>query len=139
MAHELNSRCSEYGFTVQLNLSYEETVEKVKNYLSLEGFGILWEIDLKQKLKEEIGTDFRKYVILGACHPELAHRALTVNPDTGLVLPCNVIVYEDDSQSTTVGATDPERSLDCVHNPKMRLIAKEASERLRRVLTRIAA
>jgi len=83
-----------YGFRKELPLSYEEVVAKVTEALKKEGFGILTEINIKDKLKEKLGVDFNKYIILGACNPPNAYRALQAEPDIGLMLPCNVIVYE---------------------------------------------
>ncbi len=87
-----------YGYKKESNLSYENTIEKVREELKKEGFGVLTEIDVKETLKQKINVDFNKYIILGACNPEFAHKALLTETDIGLMLPCNVIVYEKDGK-----------------------------------------
>ena len=96
----------EYGFTRTVNLPYETAVQRVKEELKNQGFGVLTAIDVKATLKEKLNVDFTKYVILGACNPPLAHSALQVEMNIGLLLPCNVIVYEKEGK-TVVGAFDP--------------------------------
>ena len=96
---------SKFGFSKTVNLSYEEAVEKARGALKEEGFGVLCEIDMKEKLKEKLGVDFRKYVILGACNPPLAYKTLQEELAIGLLLPCNVIVYETDEAGKSVVAS----------------------------------
>jgi len=91
-------KLSDYGITTKLNLPYAEAVERTKAALKEVGFGVLTEIDVKKTLKEKLGIDTESYVILGACNPPLAHRALSADPFVGLLLPCNVIVYEQDGK-----------------------------------------
>jgi len=98
---------SEIGFEVHLNLPYDQSVEKVVAALKAEGFGVLTRIDVKATMKEKLGADFRSYVILGACNPPLAHRALSANSEVGLMLPCNVTVEELPDESSLVRIVNP--------------------------------
>ncbi|MDE3096953.1 MAG: DUF302 domain-containing protein [Chloroflexota bacterium] len=116
---------------------YGETVARVRDALKEEGFGVLTEIDVQGTLKEKLGKDVRPYVILGACNPPLAARALELEPDIGLLLPCNVIVAERDD-GTHVGAVDPQSLVDVTQNPRLAEVADEAGRRLRRALERVA-
>ncbi len=127
------SRNNAYGFGVETDLPYEQAVERTKAALKAEGFGVLSEIDVKATMKQKLDVDFEKYVILGACNPQLAHRALTEEHELGLLLPCNVVVHEHDGRSV-VSAADPEVMLGVVENPALSDIAHEAKERLRRAL-----
>ena len=97
-------RNAKFGFSKTVDLPYKEAVERVRDALKAEGFGVLCEIDLKEKLKEKLGVDFRNYVILGACNPPLAYRTLQQEINIGLLLPCNVIVYEADETGKSVVA-----------------------------------
>ena len=126
-----------YGFSTRLRVPYEQAVPRVTAALKEEGFGVLTEIDVQATLKQKLGADFRRYVILGACNPPLAHRALEADLDVGLLLPCNVIVYEDGPDSV-VGIVDPIAMLDLIHNPALRPVADEAKIRLTKVLQRLA-
>ncbi|HEY66154.1 MAG TPA: DUF302 domain-containing protein [Caldilineae bacterium] len=123
----------DYAFRTRLNLAYEEAVERVIEALKEEGFGILTEIDVQATLKKKLSVDFHKYVILGACNPPLAHQALLAEPEIGLLLPCNVIVYEEDGGSV-VSIVDPLTMLDVVENANLKPIAEEARTRLLRVI-----
>lgn len=125
-----------YGFGVTVGLPYAEAIEATKAALKEEGFGVLTEIDVRATLKEKRGVDFRPYVILGACNPPLAERALAAELDIGLLLPCNVIVYETEGGSV-VQAMDPERALDVAGNESLRPIAGEAKARLRAAMDRL--
>ena len=129
-------RNSGYGVSRSLAIPYEEAVERVRGALAQEGFGVLCEIDVREKLREKLGMDFRRYVILGACNPALAHRALQCELELGLLLPCNVIVYEpDDGQGSVVAAVDANAMLGAVgHNPALAAVASEVSNLLERVL-----
>ncbi len=127
---------SKYGFSKTVDLPYAEAVEKTRAALQQEGFGVLCEIDIKEKLKEKLGVDFRNYVILGACNPPLAYETLQQEINIGLLLPCNVIVYEQDGR-TVVSAVDAAKLLSIVANPKLESTASEANERLRRVVNSI--
>ena len=123
---------TEYALRVKLDLPYEQAVEKATAALKEEGFGILTEIDVKDTLRKKLNVDFRRYVILGACNPPLAHQALNTELEIGLLLPCNVIVYEEDGGSV-VSIVDPITMLGVVDNPALEPIAREARERLERV------
>ena len=125
-----------YSISTRLPLPYDEALQRVKDALKQEGFGVLTEIDVKKTLREKLGTDFRRYDIIGACNPQLAHRALQAELDIGLLLPCNVVVYEDDGGSV-VAAFDPEAAMGLAENPGLSEIAREAKERLVRALEKV--
>ena len=123
-----------YGFEKRLpNVTFDQAVEKVTAALKNEGFGVLTEIDVKATLKKKLDVDFRRYVILGACNPNLAHRALTEEPHIGLLLPCNVVVQES-PQGVVVSIADPRLMFTMVENPTLASVADEADQRLRRVI-----
>lgn len=123
-----------YGLRTELDLPYAAAVDRVMEALKEEGFGVLTEIDVKATLKKKIDADFRRYVILGACNPHLAHRALRAELDLGLLLPCNVIVYERDGGGASVAIIDPMTMVKMAENPELEVVAEEADERLRRVI-----
>ncbi len=125
-----------YGFSKTVDLSFEDTINKVTEELKKEGFGILTTIDVKETLKNKIDVDFKKYTILGACNPPLAHKALQAEEEIGLLLPCNVIVYEKDDKSA-VSVFDPSLMSKVVENEKMNPIAEEVKEKLQRVFNNI--
>jgi len=122
-----------YGYTKQLKLNFDEAVEKVKEELSKEGFGILTEIDVKDTLKKKINVDFDNYIILGACNPSLAHKALQAEQEIGLLLPCNVIVYEKDGEVFVSGIM-PTVAMGMVENEKLSCIGEEAEEKMKKVI-----
>lgn len=122
-----------YGFTVKFSGSFDEAVEKVTEALSTEGFGVLTEIDVKATLKKKIDVDRLPYKILGACNPMLANQAINAEPDIGLLLPCNVIVREEEDSSISVGFMDPAAVLKLVDNDKVGELAQEVRARLERV------
>jgi len=126
----------QYGFSKTVDLSFEQTIEKVTEELKKEGFGVLTTIDVKDTLKKKIDVDFKKYTILGACNPPIAHKALQTEEEIGLLLPCNVIVYEKDDK-TKVSMFDPMLMTNIVDNEKMGPIAKEVKEKLQRVLAEV--
>jgi uncharacterized protein (DUF302 family) len=128
----------EYAFSTILNTSYEEAISRVTDALKEEGFGVLTEIDVKETLKKKLGVDFRKYVILGACNPPYAHRTLQADLDVGLLLPCNVIVYETDDKKACISAFNPISALEIMKSDVLRKIAEEVSEKLKKVIDRIA-
>jgi uncharacterized protein (DUF302 family) len=134
----MKEKTTEMGIQVSLEVPYEAAVEKVTAELKAEGFGVLTEIDVKATLKKKLDVDFKRYVILGACNPSLAYQALQKEPDIGLLLPCNVIVYETDSGSL-VNIIDPLSMLGFVGNPALDPVAAEARERLERVAAALAS
>jgi uncharacterized protein (DUF302 family) len=123
-----------YGIETTVDLSYDDAIEKVTAAMKEEGFGVLTEIDVKATLKEKIDADFRRYVILGACNPHFAHRALQAEIDIGMLMPCNVIVYEADDGKTVVAAMDPGVMSQVSDNPELPKIAAEARERVQRAI-----
>ena len=123
----------QYGFSKVTNLTFERAVEKVTEELKREGFGVLTTIDVKETLKKKLNVDFTRYVILGACNPPFAHRALQADEQIGLLLPCNVIVYEKEG-NTIVAAFDPMMMTNVIEKPGIAPIAKEVKQRLERVI-----
>ena len=130
---------SKYGFSKTLDVPYAEAIEKTRAALKEEGFGVLCEIDIKDKLKEKLGVDFRNYVILGACNPALAYRTLQQELNIGLLLPCNVIVYEADKAGTSVvAAIDAKTMMSVVgDNADLDAVATEVNEKLKRVVAQL--
>jgi uncharacterized protein (DUF302 family) len=128
-----------YGYSCQVDAGFEETRERVVAALKEQGFGVLTEIDVKATMKKKLDADFRKYVILGACNPPLAHRALSAEPDVGLLLPCNLIVYENDGGGSTVAAIDAEVQLALVGRPDLAGVAREVTAHLGEVLKAVAS
>lgn len=124
---------TKYGLSRSLHIGYDEALARVKDALKEEGFGVLTEIDVKKTLREKLQADFRRYHIIGACNPPLAHRALQAELDVGLLLPCNVVVYEE-GDGSVVTAFDPEAAMGIAGNEALSEIAKEAKTRLKRAL-----
>ncbi len=138
MTHNIEQK-TPYGLNIQVALPYELAVERAREELSKEGFGILTEIDVRATFKKKLDVDFRPYVILGACNPPLAHRALTAESDIGLLLPCNVIVYAGNTpDSTNVVAIDPVVQLGITGNAELGPVADDVRRRLERVLANLA-
>ncbi len=129
---------TEYGFGTTLDVAYDAAIALVKDALKAEGFGVLTEIDVQRTLKEKLGEEMAPYAILGACNPPLAHRALTAEPEIGLLLPCNVVVRALGAQSR-VDIADPQAMLGIVGNPDLNAVATEAEQRLRRVVAALSA
>ena len=127
---------SDYGFTKTLDLPLAAAVDTVIAALAQDGFGVLTRIDVHDKLKEKIGVDFPPYVILGACHPASAHAVLQVEPNLGLMLPCNVCVYEHDG-AVTLAVIKPSAAMQAVGNPALAGIAQEIESRLKAVFDNI--
>lgn len=129
---------SPYGIGTTVSLDYAAAVDATKAALAAEGFGILSEIDVAATLKKKLGAEFRPYVILGACNPPLAHRALSAERDLGLLLPCNVIVYADDTPGrSVVAAMDPVEALALTGNESIRPIAEDVRSRLTSALASV--
>lgn len=126
-----------YGLRVDLNVPYEDALERATAALKEEGFGVLTTIDVRQTLRQKLARDFRKYVILGACNPPLADRALHAELEIGLLLPCNVIVYEREFGTSSVAAMAPLPAMGIVGNKELQVVAKEADARLRSALQRL--
>jgi uncharacterized protein (DUF302 family) len=124
---------SSYGFGMTLQVPYEEAIARVKEGLKAEGFGVLTEIDVRQTLREKLGAQMEPYLILGACNPVLAHRALEQEPEIGLLLPCNVVVRAI-GDGCRVEIADPQAMLGIVGNEQLDGIAEEAKQRLLRVV-----
>jgi len=129
---------ADYGLQVKLNVSYAEAIEKATAALKAEGFGVLTTIDVKTTLKQKIDADFYPYVILGACNPHLGYRALQAEPAVGLLLPCNVIVYEEEGGSV-VSIVDPLVMMQVSSNAVLCDVAQEAHAKLTRVRDALAA
>lgn len=123
-----------YGFSRKIDAGFDEAVSRVRGALQKEGFGVLTEIDVKQTLKKKLDVDFRRYVILGACNPPFAYKALTAELEIGLLLPCNVIVYENDEGGTTVAAMDASLMATVTGNDQLSEVAATVNEKLKRVI-----
>jgi uncharacterized protein (DUF302 family) len=131
----MSRQTTPYGIGTTVSLEYARAVERTKEELAKEGFGVLSEIDVAATLKKKLDVDFRPYVILGACNPPLAYRALTAERDIGLLLPCNVVVYADDTPGRSVVAVmDPVEALALTGNEAIRPLAEDVKVRLTRVL-----
>jgi len=124
---------SNYGFNVKVDYSFDDAVNRVTDELQKEGFGILTEIDVKATLKKKLDIEKRPYKILGACNPVLANQAMDAEPDIGLLLPCNVVVREDEDGSVIVGFMDPEAVLGLVQRDELKELGAEVRIRLKRV------
>jgi uncharacterized protein (DUF302 family) len=132
------SQNTHYGMSVTVLLNYDQAVERTRSALAQAGFGVLTEIDVRATMKKKLDVDFRPYIILGACNPPLAHRALSAEPDIGLLLPCNVIVYASDVPGmSVVAAMDPVAALELTHNDAVQPIALEVRDKLERVLAHV--
>jgi len=125
-----------YGFSKKTEMPYEKAVEKVTEELKKEGFGVLTSIDVKETLKKKIDVDFKKYIILGACNPPLAHKALQSEEELGLLLPCNVIVYEKNGGSM-VSFFDPMIMTELIDNDELKTVAEEVKTKMIRVFEAI--
>jgi uncharacterized protein (DUF302 family) len=126
-----------YTLTETTPLLYDKAVERVRAELATEGFGVLCEIDVQATMREKLGVEGEPYLILGACNPPLAHQALQAEPDLGVLLPCNVVVYRSGGE-TRISAVDPERMLSIVDNPELASVAAEVKGRLRAVVEHAA-
>ncbi len=128
-----------YGIKREIDLPYDAAVQRTREALSEEGFGVLTEIDVKATLKQKLNVEFKPYIILGACNPPLAHQALNAEQDLGMLLPCNVVVYAGDREGTSVvSALDPVAQLSVSGNPAVQPIAQEVRARMERVIANVA-
>jgi len=132
------SKDLKYGYVRPVAMSFEDALAGMEAALKAEGFGVLCQIDIQAKLKEKLGLTFPRYVILGACNPPLAHRALEQEIDLGLLLPCNAVIYEKDGR-VWAGAVDAAKMLSVVGNPEMSSMAEEVNGKLRRVVDSLPA
>lgn len=126
-----------YGIHITVNCGMDEAEQKTREALKAEGFGVLTEIDVQKTLKEKIDVDRKAYKILGACNPKLANEALNSEPDLGLLLPCNVVIREEEDGSTTVAIVDPESMFTVVNKPEMEVLAKDVRVRFDRIMQAI--
>jgi uncharacterized protein (DUF302 family) len=126
----------DYGFTKTLDEPFDSVMERTKQELQKEGFGVLTSIDIREKFKEKLGIDFRKYVILGACNPPSAHQAITIEENIGLLLPCNVIVYEKDNK-TVVSIIKPSVAMNMIQNEQLLEVARKVEQKLKKVFESI--
>jgi uncharacterized protein (DUF302 family) len=126
-----------FAIRKQLLASYEQALARLPEALKSEGFGVLTEVDVASTLKQKLGVEFRRYKILGACNPPFAHEALQTNLDAGLMMPCNVVVYEDDEQHAVVLAIDPTKTMASSDDPKLANLAEAVKEKLTRALERL--
>lgn len=126
-----------YGDVRLTNLSFDEAIARLEDALKAEGFGVLSRIDIQAKLKEKLGVDFPRYIILGACNPPLAHQGLQAEFNLGLLLPCNAVVYEKDS-AVYAGVIDAPRMLSVTDRPDMDAMARQVKEKLQRALDVVA-
>lgn len=136
----MTTQTAELGIQTTLDMGFDEALARVPEALKAQGFGVLTEIDVQETLKKKLDVEFRRYRILGACNPAFAHRALTHSLDVGLLLPCNVIVYEKDDGRTVVSVVDPIQMMAAQgEHPELRDVAEAAQARLRRVVEDLVA
>jgi len=126
-----------YYFSKTVEMSFDEAVGRVTEELKKEGFGILTDIDVKETLKKKLNVDFRKYRIFGACNPPFAYKALQAEDKIGLMLPCNVVVEETADRKIEVAAIDPVASMQAIENPRLRDVAEQVRNKLKRVINNL--
>jgi len=126
----------DYAFHTLVDIPYEQALEKVKAGLKREGFGVLTEVNVKKVMSEKLGVDFRAYTIIGACNPPLSHRSFTTNLEAGLVLPCNVIVYEEEGK-TAITVANPVTMISTIGDPRLEDVAREAKDKLVRMVSEL--
>ncbi len=124
----------EYYFSKTLNVTFDEAVKSITEALKNEGFGVISEIDMHEKLKEKLGVDFKRYRILGACNPPLAYKALQAEEKIGTMLPCNVLVIEQGQNKIEIAAVNPVASMQAITNPALGDVALEVTNKLKRVI-----
>lgn len=123
-----------YTISKTLNKKIDDTVKTLSAVLKEEGFGVITEIDLKEKFKEKLNINFRRYTILGACNPALAYEAIQIEPNIGVMLPCNILVQEKENGEVEVSAINPLSSIGAVENDRLQSLAKTVSEKLQKVV-----
>jgi uncharacterized protein (DUF302 family) len=123
-----------FGIQKTLDIGFDDALTKIPEALKAEGFGVLTEIDVQATLKKKLDVDFRRYRILGACNPPFAHKALQHSLDVGMLMPCNVIVYETDDGKTVVSAVDPMQTMAAQGDPEMKPLADAVQQKLKRVV-----
>lgn len=128
-----------YGMVKKVKGSFEQVVAKTRECLKSEGFGVITEIDVQKTVKEKLGERIRPYLILGACNPPLAHRAIAAEPEIGLLMPCNVCVWENQEGAITVAAVDVKALFQLVQNPSLTEVADSVNGKLRRVVENVAS
>ena len=126
-----------YHLSKKINGSFEDATAKVKEALQQEGFGVISEIDLKEKFKEKLMVDFRNYKILGACNPKLAHQAIQQEANIGVMLPCNVLLQEHENGEIEVTAINPMETMAAVDNPNLSSLAEEVSQKLKTAINNL--
>jgi uncharacterized protein (DUF302 family) len=126
-----------FTFSKTTNQSFDDAVKAITEELKKEGFGVITEIDLKEKFKEKLDVDFHNYKILGACNPALAYRAVQVEPNIGTMLPCNVLVHENEQGQVEIAAINPLSSIGAIDNTNLTALAEEVSEKLKAVVDRM--
>jgi len=136
MKGELMKVTSDYAIEIKTGLAFDVVIERLNEFLTEEGFGVLTEIDVKTTLKKKLNIDHKPYRILGACNPQFANRAIKAEPLIGVLLPCNIVVWDDDA-TRTVAAMEPDIMARIIKNPEIAAIAGEVSERIHRVIDRI--
>ncbi|HUU28919.1 MAG TPA: DUF302 domain-containing protein [archaeon] len=124
----------DYHISKKVSCSFDEAIDRVIEELKKEGFGVLTRIDVKSTIKKKLDLDFRNYVILGACNPKFAHRALSLEDKVGILLPCNVVIQEHEDCSVEVSAVDPVGMMEAVGNPALSELAAEVQVRMKRVI-----
>jgi uncharacterized protein (DUF302 family) len=127
----------DYGFTKEIDTSFEETLDKVTNELKKEGFGILTQINVSEKFREKLDIDFKKYIILGACNPPSAHKAILAEENIGLMLPCNVVIFEKQDK-TVVSVIKPTVAMKMIGNAELEQIASAIEKKLKKVFDSIS-
>ncbi len=127
----------EYYFSKTLNVSYDEAVKLTNEALKTEGFGVISEINMHEKLKEKLGVDFKRYKILGACNPPYAYKAFQAEDKIGTMMPCNVLVIEQGQNKTEVAAVNPVASMQAITNPSLGIVALEVTDKLKKVIDKL--
>jgi uncharacterized protein (DUF302 family) len=129
---------STYGISTKVNLPYEQALAKTRDALKAEGFGVITEIDVRKTVKEKLGEEFHPYIILGACNPPMAHKAISTEPEIGLLMPCNVCVWDNEDGTSTVAAVDVSAMFQFVQNPALTDVAEMVNGKLRRVIESVS-